>query len=98
LVIVKREHALKTLGVIQDINVLEGDVALCVSLTGFARVGSEILTEDENLFHKNRARDVISGLYLCLNSLSPLDKLQAFTPCVSLSERLMWRFESLSRK
>jgi len=52
LVIVKREHALKTLGVIQDINVLEGDVALCVSLTGFARVGSEILTEDENLFHK----------------------------------------------
>jgi hypothetical protein len=52
LVIVEREHAPKTLSVIQDIDILEGDVALCVSLTGFARVGSEILTEDENLFHR----------------------------------------------
>ncbi len=51
MVIVKREHALKTLGVIQDIDILEGDVALCVSLTGFACVGSKILTEDEHLFH-----------------------------------------------
>ena len=52
MVIVKREHALKSLSVIQDIDILKGDVALCVSLTGFARIRSEILTKDENLFHR----------------------------------------------
>jgi hypothetical protein len=53
LVIVEREHAFQALRVVQDVDIFEGDVALCVGLTGFARVGSEILTEDENLFHEN---------------------------------------------
>jgi len=52
LIIVEREHALESVGIAQDIDILEGDVSLCVSLTGFARVRSEILAEDENFFHK----------------------------------------------
>lgn len=61
LVIVKREHALKTVGVIQDIDILEGDVAFCVSLTGFARVRSEILSEDENFIHGKAETEIETG-------------------------------------
>jgi hypothetical protein len=46
------EHAVKPRVVAQDVDIFEGNFALRVSLTGFACVRSEILTEDENLFHK----------------------------------------------
>jgi hypothetical protein len=53
-IIGEREHALESLGVAQDINIVERDVAFRVSRTGIARIRSEILAEDENCVHDTR--------------------------------------------
>jgi hypothetical protein len=98
------EHALEPRVVAQDVDVVEGNVALGVSLTGFARVRSKVLAEDEHFVHKNQTETgteiekfaiSVSIPCLCLHSLSASVKLQAITPYVSLSERLTWPFESL---
>ena len=52
LVVGEREHALESLGVAEDVDVFEGHLARAVGLTGLARVGSEVLAEDENFVHK----------------------------------------------
>ena len=50
LVVGEGQHPLEPLGILQDVDVLEGYVSLRVVLTGTPRVGSEILPEDQNLF------------------------------------------------
>ena len=48
------QHALEACFVFQDIDVVEGDLTPGVFRTGSRGVGSEILTEDENLIcHKD---------------------------------------------
>jgi hypothetical protein len=45
------EHALEPSVVAEHVDVFEGDLALAIGLTGLARVGSEVLPEDENFIH-----------------------------------------------
>ena len=49
------QHPLQPLGVLQDVDVIEGHLSLRVVLTGTPRVWSEILAEDENFFRHKAA-------------------------------------------
>ena len=58
LVVRQFEHPLESCRVLQDVDVIERNVALGIRLTGVARVGSEILAEDQNFVgHRTRIQE-----------------------------------------
>ena len=92
LVVRQRQHPREPFGVLQNVDVIERDIALRVRLTGVARVGSEILAEDENFFrHKKQniesTRQNPEGGAGILNPIFRLlysdAKLQGSTPYVT---------------